>query len=246
MQKFLNKIYEDNSTNNLEKELIYRNEYKYLLSADMQSRCYDIFRSFMQTDVHADSLGQYNVSSLYFDSINNVDFNDKTLGNFERKKIRIRFYPPDINSACLEVKHKIGDLGYKEKVKLTQKEISAFTEGDFSCLLKKGTDTALRLYVTLSERLYRPVCIVNYTRTAFVLPVQDLRITIDSKIEYTNSSYDLFEPNVLTPIYPDGHSVLEIKFNKTLPGFVKMIIKELKMTRESISKYCLSRDAFLF
>ena len=79
---------------------VFRCENKYLISyADALSlqRKLDLV---LQRDCHSGEQG-YTVRSLYFDSLNNLDFYTKLAGTELRKKIRLRIYSPGDTACCL-------------------------------------------------------------------------------------------------------------------------------------------------
>ena len=67
---------------------------------------------------------------------------------------------------------------YKDKVRLDREQIKRIAFGDFESLLDIGTDEAVRFYVILKEGIYRPKAVIEYERTAFMLPFEDVRITL--------------------------------------------------------------------
>lgn len=52
----------------------------------------------------------YRIRSVYFESINNIDFAQKLAGIDVRKKVRLRTYNGDESVCKLELKQKKGDL----------------------------------------------------------------------------------------------------------------------------------------
>ena len=64
---------------------------------------------FMMEDSHNQGDG-YSIRSLYFDSLEDRDFQEKVDGVAVRRKIRLRCYGPDSGFALLEVKQKEADL----------------------------------------------------------------------------------------------------------------------------------------
>lgn len=223
----------------------FRHEFKYLLNQYDYERCSNICKRYMEYDKYADENGMYFINSLYFDSINLNDYFDKDAGAFDRKKMRIRNYGYDLDWANFEMKRKVDIWEYKDKVKLSKNEVYQIIDGDFSCLLNKNDDTAVRFYATLSEGCYRPSTMVEYDRKAFVLPFEDVRITFDLNVRYSHSNFDLFAPKVLTPLFPDGFVVFEIKYNEFLPNWAKSLLQSVKKQSEAVSKYCFAKEKML-
>jgi hypothetical protein len=86
---------------------------------------------------------------------------------------------------------------------------------------------------------------VEYLRIAFVLPFENIRITFDRNIGYNNAGFDIFENAVMTPVFPDGQTVLEIKYDSMLPGWTKRMMKNISLFNEAVSKYGLARRYYL-
>ena len=76
---------------------------------------------FMLEDPHNRGDG-YPIRSLYFDSLDDRDFQEKLDGLSIRRKIRLRCYGPDSPFALLEVKQKEGAMQKKRSLRLTREE----------------------------------------------------------------------------------------------------------------------------
>ena len=173
----------------------FRHEFKYLINRYDYLKCRNLCERYMNYDKFAGADGTYFINSLYFDSVGCKDFFDKDLGAYDRKKMRIRNYGYDLDWAHFEMKRKLDIWEYKDKVKISKDEFYRIAAGDFSCLLNKD-DTAVRFFSILSEGLYRPSCIIEYDRVAFVLPFEDVRITFDLDVRYSTSDFDIFRKKV--------------------------------------------------
>ena len=98
------------------------------------------------------------------------------------------------------------------------------------------------MFTLFATRHLRPAVIVDYTREAYVFPVENVRITFDKNIRTGYRSFDIFDREL--PTYPAADEydmVLEVKFNEYLPTFVRSLIQTASHTRSAISKYVLSR-----
>lgn len=243
LQSFVDNLFGTLPRRHTEKRI--RHEYKYLINRCDFERYRAACARAMQLDEHAGQDGAYFINSLYLDTPWLKDFNDKDAGALMRKKMRIRNYGYDLNWANLEMKYKNDIWEYKENVRLTKDQVFHITNGDFSPLLQIGTETAKKFYITLSEGLYRPSCIVEYNRIAYLLPFEEVRITFDLDVRSSQSHFDLFAPKVLTPLFPDGAVVMEIKYNEFLPSWAKRMMGEVRRNTESVSKYCFSKMLYL-
>ena len=89
---------------------------------------------FMLEDPHNRGDG-YPIRSLYFDSLEDRDFQEKVDGVAVRRKIRLRCYGPDSGFALLEVKQKEANLQKKRSLRLSREEAVCLIQGDYSVLL---------------------------------------------------------------------------------------------------------------
>ena len=152
------------------------------------------------------------ISSIYFDNINYDMFIHSEEGIVPRKKIRIRNYPNNENTAIL-----------------FEKKISS-VEGRF----KISNIISAKLYKNNISRgildsiygICLPKIIVNYDREYFLL--NKSRITIDQNITYSS-----FRSK--KNFYNEKNFVIEIKENQNLNKELKGI---LPYERRRFSKYC--------
>lgn len=222
----------------------FRHEFKYLINRYDYLKYRNLCERYMNYDKFAGADGTYFINSLYFDSVGCKDFFDKDLGAYDRKKMRIRNYGYDLDWAHFEMKRKLDIWEYKDKVKISKDEFYRIAAGDFSCLLNKD-DTAVRFFSILSEGLYRPSCIIEYDRVAFVLPFEDVRITFDLDVRYSTGDFDIFRKKVTTPLFPEKSVVFEIKYNEFLPGWARGMLGIAGKQTEAVSKYCFAREKIL-
>ena len=181
--------------------------------------------------------------SLYFDSLYDADLYDNLDGVLRKRKLRLRCYPPDFSRAKLECKAKDGSDGVKLGVWLEGGEIEQVASGDYSCLLEKRGAAARNIYQRLLQGAYRPKTVVEYTRTAFLYPVSDTRITFDREQRGTVTGAGFLDghPSFL-PLMQDGEGVLEIKYNDFMPYPLKELMKSLDGLSQANSKYTRARS----
>ena len=187
----------------------------------------------------------YMVRSLYFDTINSIDFYAKINGLDYGKKVRLRVYSPDDNVCKLELKSKDGVFRQKRSIILTKDEAQAIINGDLSCLLKKQTQSSLLLYQIMSLGGYRPVVLIEYRRRALMLQINDTRITFDTEVRSAEYCTELFQSDPPYLHCMQDNVILEIKFNGRLPMFIGKILSAQNITQQSISKYTTGRPTFI-
>jgi len=221
---------------------VLRQEKKYLISLD---RYYYLSRQFSRTlveDTHSSGDG-YLVRSLYFDDIDDNDYEEKINGVEVRKKIRLRNYGPGSKSAKLELKQKQGIWQKKRSLTLDKDKALRLIVGDYTALLECKSDFADECFGIMSMRCYRPKAVVSYTRKVFIAKENETRITFDHNIKGTEACFDIFSHNLLeNPILDPYMVVLEVKYNDFLLSYIKDIIQSSNESERAISKYCLSRS----
>lgn len=220
-----------------------RNEYKYLMSYSDAVNLQKKLDILLHPDAYGDR-GVYRVKSLYFDSVNNIDFQEKIAGYEVRKKIRVRIYDEDSPYAKVELKKKQGNYQHKYSLVITREDAETLIKGDYSVLWNYDNETASLLYTTMQLGCYRPVTIVEYERKAYTFPENRTRITFDSHIKSSETNLDLFSKTL--PFYPilNEYVVLEVKYAKTLMKFIQKTLSQYPLTNMSISKYCSGRTMY--
>ena len=220
---------------------IVRQERKYYLTLVQASRCESYFRWYLQPDRHNGPRG-YLIRSLYFDTPDNQDYHDKLNGYAQRRKIRLRTYSADADSAFLELKQKDAHGQRKRSLQLPRAEAVRLAGGDYAPLLEHGEAFASEVYALLQTRCYQPRAVIQYYRTAYTSPVNEIRVTFDREISATESNHDLFaQPWLGAPVLAPFHAILEIKYNHFLPAYLNRPLASCDGRQISISKYCLGR-----
>lgn len=222
--------------------VVNRCEYKYLVNMPSAIDISDKVGKILPMDSYSNGT-EYMVRSLYFDTPGNNDLFAKLDGYNIGKKLRIRTYDPDAAECKIELKSKTGIYRQKRSVLISRDEAENIIQGNFSSLLERGTEAALKIYSTAVMEGYRPVVLIEYLRRAFVYPFNDTRITLDynvKSLEYYNRIFERFPPYIPCT---DNLAVLEVKFNNTLPQFVADILQTSDLHLVSFSKYAEGRPA---
>lgn len=213
-----------------------RRELKYMMSYTDSLKLQSELKQIIEIDEHADR-GFYNVKSLYFDSVNHIDFFEKIIGEERRKKIRLRIYDSNQDTAKFEMKEKSGGYQKKTSIPILREDAVKCIMGHYDVLGKYGEE-AKRLYCILELGAYRPVVMIEYERKAYVYSDFNTRITFDRNIRACGTVYDLWEKEMpFFPVLGEENAVLEIKFNGYLPEFIKPILAKYYLTNISFSKY---------
>ena len=90
----------------------------------------------------------------------------------------------------------------------------------------------------------RPVVLVDYERTAWTMPVERVRITLDEHVRAARSSA-LFDGAVPMVGVHSGSAVILVKYDHYLPGHIRRLLSAVQGQNMSISKYAAARE-FLY
>ena len=221
----------------------YRHELKYYITEGDYALLKRKLSLTMEQDAFAKkSGGEYFIRSLYFDDRDDSAFREKLDGIDERDKFRIRIYDMRDDVIKLECKHKSNGYIKKQSIGLSRKEYEKLMSGDRLFLLNRPEPFARRMYLEFAQRALKPAVIVDYTREAFVFPMEDVRVTFDKNVRTGLRSVDMFNAGIPTyPVIDDYGMVLEIKFNRFLPTYIRSLLQLEASQRSAISKYVLCR-----
>jgi hypothetical protein len=220
-----------------------RRELKYYINyidyLNLKSRLPAIF----SRDRNGSPEGYYHVRSLYFDNKSNKNYYQKMAGLEKRNKYRIRIYNLSSNTVKLEIKSKINNVIFKESMLIQARDVNNIIAGDYSCLLKYKNTVSNRIYCEFKKDYYRPVVIIDYRRDAYYFELNNIRITFDMYIKKDEVSLnDLFKNNInMSDVLNNSKMIMEVKFNNTIPVWIKNLLQLERFEWCAISKYALSR-----
>ena len=221
---------------------VLREEKKFLINmADCLRLSHKLAQVMMQ-DAHNGPRG-YLIRSLYYDTIYDQDYFEKAAGTELRRKMRLRIYDPKADFAMLEMKQKQGARQLKRSLRVSRRDAQILSQGDFSPLLRYAEPFAAECFGMLKARCYRPAAIVEYRRKAFIAKENRIRVSFDFQIAATESSFDLFHPNLnMNPVLDPFDAVLEVKYNGFLLDYIRWLLNEADRSELSVSKYVLARQ----
>lgn len=221
--------------------MVQRRELKYSLNIVSYQRADMILKQILSKDDNSID-GDYFIRSLYFDTFNNHDFHSKMNGDLYRKKIRLRTYDLKSEQVKLEIKRKENINQIKESIWIDREDAKSLINGKYSVLLKYNSEIAETIYNIMILGQYRPVVMVDYYRRAYYHRENNIRITLDRNIRSCETNFDMFNGTLmLTPVFDEGFSVLEVKYNNIMFSWIKDILNGLNLSSQSVSKYCSSR-----
>lgn len=218
-----------------------RHEEKFLLNPGEAAYTQKLLDALLRRDRYS-APGAYYIRSLYFDTPGDDDYVDKVLGVSDRRKVRLRIYDTDTPRVRLEIKEKSGVYSHKTGVWLTREEALALIAGDASALLAQDTAAARRAWTEFARKPRRPAALIDYERTAWTMPVERVRITLDRRVRAAKSNA-LFDPHVpMLGVHSGEAVILEVKYDRYLPGYVRQALSTVGGQGMSISKYAAARE----
>ncbi len=195
---------------------------------------------FLRRDVHAGENGQYTIRSLYFDNLQYEAFLDKMNGVDPRVKYRIRLYNYNSGFCRLERKEKKGELTRKRGEAISANTATLLmTSPEKLESVSKGSLTGELQELCLGGGM-RPQVLVDYDRTTFLCSAGNTRITLDENLRTLPYCTDLFDPHrAMIPAMEPGETILEVKFDEFLPGYLNDLLADIPKAAMSISKFAL-------
>ena len=231
------KIYNNEQITSKRRELKYYINYNDFIN--LTSRISHLF----SMDKNSGNDGWYRVRSLYFDNKTNDNYYEKISGIELRKKYRMRVYNLNSDPIKLEIKNKINDVIVKESVSIGINDMEKIISGDYSCLLNYNNSTARKIYCDFTKDYYKPVIIIDYKRKAYFIDINNIRITFDSGVKKNEINLNkLFAEGMdMAPVFNHNKIIMEIKYNGSIPDWIKKLLHLSRFERCAISKYTLSR-----
>ncbi len=227
-------------TKNQSPQLHFRRlEFKYIVPTHVLDLVIPTISRYLEADSYANQAGFYRVNSLYFDSPHLICYQQKLDGILFRKKYRVRYYG-DKQKLFFEIKRKSGDTIFKDRVLLpptTRINQQSLVNNQFLHHLPEGKLKG-ELLTDYHQLNLKPKVLISYRRRPFVSKFSNnLRITLDYDLKATKITNDNFLDLNTTNYVSPNLAVLEIKFNESLPAWVRHIITAHNLQRDSFSKY---------
>lgn len=227
-----------------------RFEFKYLIKNSLAREIEGESKHFMNIDNYAklNSNNKYLVKSLYFDNLSHTNFYEKVDGVNFRKKFRLRTYSNALNKSTdvfLEIKGRNQDKVFKKRTKINSVDTDYFTTKiNTNYLLKKYQNNEIVtdfVFDVLRKRV-KPMVLVDYQRKPFINKYGlYFRLTFDSELITSKTTYLFNDKNFINPIKwkPDS-TILEVKFERSLPAWFNRIVQSYSLEKRSISKFVVS------
>ena len=220
-----------------------RHEIKYLANVKEAETFCNSIADLLIADPQNDGRGYLN-HSFYFDSPEFIFYNQQIDGLATRSKPRLRTYRPDLNAAplaiFLEIKYCDNNVIAKERTPLTSAQANTILKGEkVSVEPQNKNNGVLDKFTEMVERKNLETSIgILYRRMAFSCSTQtDLRITLDTQIQFTDC-INLTPPlTELRSIAPSARAIIELKYQTTVPNRILDAAKFMNFDEADYSKY---------
>lgn len=222
-----------------------RHELKFFINEAQYTLLRGMLQHTLQPDPNGDENNEYFIRSLYFDTVFNDALYDKYNGVQNRNKYRIRTYNLSDRIIKLECKTKVGSLISKRSLSIPRDLAEQLMAGDPAGLESTRSGLLSEVYREMTVNLLRPVVLVDYTREAWLHPVEEVRITFDKHLRSGLRSIGLFSPDVPTiPPFEHDEMILEVKYNRVLPPYIRNMLSMCcgGAVQSAISKYTWCRS----
>lgn len=222
-----------------------RFEFKYHLSSQDAEKISSDLLNNMVWDPHVLDCPDksYTVTSLYLDSPALKCYHEKISGLKDRFKLRLRIYKDFLETGddvFLEIKRKSDMVISKDRVILPfeiYKKILCGNSCLFSCASKHQQKTLQEFIWKKHRYCMKPLIYVRYKRKPLIGRFNDkFRVTFDSNIS-ASCADDLSSCEKIHNV-ASGVTVMEVKYNNTLPSWFLHVIHKYQLDRRPFSKYC--------
>lgn len=219
-----------------------RKELKFYISYKEYVVLSNLLKKVLIPDKHNKNDNGYFIRSLYFDTLDNKEFEDKMAGIEHRSKYRIRIYDLKSHTAKFEAKRKFNEIAFKETVAISREDAIEIQKRNYEVMLKYNNKFLNKAYKEFKKSQYYPVVVIDYLREAYTYDLNNIRIVFDRFLKSSTLQLDLFSKDVFTTQRLNKNLVLmEIKYNGFIPDWLKKIIQIPSAERSAISKYCIGR-----
>ena len=228
-----------------------RFELKYVIDSKQRAKFLHRVQDSLIPDPHGVN-AIYRVSSVYYDTHDFSAYWEKVDGEGVRRKYRLRYYSMDestleMSAAFMEVKHRIHNTVYKQRVRLTIDGAKTILDDDRKLIrlnefLFPGVQPDLAAIADVERAAQAGLegkATITYLREAWMGVVDDrLRLTFDSRGQsYSPSQYAAVNGNSGQAFMPSNQIIMEVKFNRAIPRWIRDALNDCGLVLQRFSKY---------
>ena len=236
-----------------ENQTLYRYEFKYILNKKTSDQIEKEAQNFMIYDGHVkkELNNKYFVRSLYFENNFSSNFYEKVDGMKIRRKYRLRtysnFFDPKV-PIFFEVKGRISERTYKKRINIKNKYLNLFLSQsqNFNLLnLYPNNEMIINFIFDSFRKNLKPLILVDYKRRPYINKFGlYFRLTFDTNL-LSSKANNLFSNDKYSSWLEckAGYTILEVKFDRSIPAWFHRIIQCYNLKRRSISKFVLGMSS---
>jgi len=225
-----------------------RFEMKYIMNESTSKLLKNEISNFMIYDGFAIKEGKYFVRSLYFDNKINSNFKEKVDGIRSRHKFRIRTYSKNFDSPIfIEMKGRENKRTYKARHKIEKENLNLFYNRNNHIELKKiypNNNLIEKFIFDCYKKDLAPKLLVDYNRMPFInksglyfrLTFDNDIVSLENSKLFSNTSYKNWKECLA------GYTILELKFDSSIPSWFQRIIQNYQLQLRSISKFVIAAN----
>jgi SPX domain protein involved in polyphosphate accumulation len=232
-----------------------RYEFKYFVPEFRLSELRSMILPFVRPDKFAalHDGNQYTVRSIYFDTSDFQMYHTKRDHLAHRMKVRLRGYNEGgiDNPVFFEIKRKYEGPILKNRATLPFSSVQQIFRGasmeQFLPETNKA-DNVRRFFYQIHKHQLQPAVNVIYEREVYLSNVEDkdndLRISLDKNLRSVPcpSVDELYKERDVRYV-TEGHFILEIKFNRYCPAWIRPILATMDLQKGPASKYIMCIDS---
>lgn len=186
-----------------------RHEFKYIITEETAAQVLEAIGPHMKRDRHTNEAANYRISSLYFDTTENLFHEEYLRAEQFRQKLRLRVYnqPTLLDPCFFEIKKKFKGFVSKRRAKLTLGATYAWLEGRMTLeelchTFPKEAPVIREINFLRSHYHLEPRVVISYLRQAHVgIFDETLRVTMDRQLSQRTQP---LEPHVQPTLLPDN------------------------------------------
>jgi len=221
---------------------VFRHEFKYFINYFEYEILRRKLKIVLKNDKFADENGDYHIRSLYFDDVNNNALYEKQSGILTRKKYRIRIYNLKDDVIKLEKKERRGQFIHKTSYSITKGEYQKIINNDIEFMRDSNNPLLTEFYFDIIAFKYKPNVIVDYIREAYILDINNIRITFDKFLQTGLNNVNIFDKNIaVVDVIEEPKMILEVKYDHFLPDYLRNLLQISSSQRWAISKFVMCK-----
>lgn len=217
-----------------------RFEKKYLLTQQEKDELVCFLSEHLKWDTFSEN-SYYTIYNIYFDTIDHNIIRQSLDKPAYKAKLRVRSYHCPVeptDTVFLEIKKKIEGKVTKRRLTMSYGDVEKFifegikpSPNDF---VSKQVLNEINYYLECNDII--PKYYIAYERMALADDTGLLRVTIDQRIEYRETSVSLYESGGRS-LLPKDHYLIEIKSEHNFPLWLAHKLSTMGLFSRSFSKY---------